>query len=316
MSRRRLLGFGAGAALGAGLSLALGGTARAAETAAPTDSLLVQPKVTWPIVANGWHGTLQFTQRGSWGNHYDTGDAWDVRGGIQGYAFGDPALFFGHVSGANLTFVRLCDPYALLFQIYRTTTINPDGSLKGSFWHYTYNPYLQRYNVAGPYAWSTTYGGYPWFLPLDGQSSQTYGVAGFHIQVTRDSYTWESFLDHRSIEDLSDRRYIWGRVFDNAIVGYGQQYSWATFSDAPTVASASAAYAFIRPLDTNFNTFQVYRGQAYGLRFTDNPAYTYIEHGWTGQGTVLPAVNIDPSGYQTAFTGWRSKTSFHFYDHH
>jgi hypothetical protein len=302
ISRRRLLRLGAGAAAAAGVALATGVPARAAT--AP---------VTWPIVANGWSGFLQFNGRNSFGNSHGQGNAWDVRGGLHGFAFGDPALFFGWGSN-GLNFVRLCDIRANVFQVYRTTKVLPGGSLEGTFQHYVYEPAVQCYTVTGPWPWHATWNGAPWNLPLTYGPVQTLGMLGFVLQVSRDATTWQSHLTHLHQSEAGDQRRLWGTVFDNAFVAWTEAYKYAPYSDAPTVASASPKYALIRPLDTNFQVFQVYRGHSTALRFTDDPHKIKYKFSWSGTNEALPAVNIETGGFQIPFTSWKSASSYYWFE--
>jgi hypothetical protein len=243
VTRRTLLkGTAAGIGLAAGAGVA---------TAAPAG---------WMLNANGYVSPLTFSKRL---NLTTPNGAWQVLGGLAANAFGNPVLAYGYLLG-GLNFVRVCDIDMTEVQIYRTTHGDGQGT-SGQLFRYRFDG--AKYQRTGPYPFTLSWGAeQPWQLPVDTQPRNTNGIEAWKTKYYDGSSTFAGEIKdmHYYEEPNALYRNVWGRIFEQSTVGYTlQKLFLAGEYDVGVQATEKrheGPFGFVRPLDTSFTNFQIFRG--------------------------------------------------------
>jgi hypothetical protein len=259
------------------------GSAATAATVSLGSALALPPahaagSVQWSVVANGYNGSLVFDQRLGLGGTGIGSGGWQLGGGVMGSAYGDAMLAFA-VGSNGLHFARLIDPELNRFQIYRSDKIRSDSYGPGGlFWQYDWNATSRTYEVTQA-SWKATASGSPWTLPVDtGYQENDKGRSWWKFDAG-------SYRSDSGIRDMAyggtatGHRSVWGQFVGptNTIESFVGLTSPSRHSASPSETSGpwsmedtmyvrhakhyADPFSFIRPLDTGFNRFQVWRGR-------------------------------------------------------
>jgi hypothetical protein len=309
LTRRQLLGRGAGLAAGLGLAAVAGPVTSASAAsravvapsapAAPSSVAPVNGPVVWDVVGNGVPGQFRFWKRLKHEHSYD------VSGGFVADAYGDAALAYTAGFG-GINVARLCDRDLNYFQIWRTTG-HTGADPYGTFYDYTRNG--SRYVVGGPYPWRTTLrhgDADPWGLVIDNEEKTSFGIEARSAYGTFPG--WMRELHHYN--GPANERQLWGSVYDESFAGYTAiSPPFYSQSSTPTEmwVNYSSRYTFLRALDRAFGAFQVYRGTYWRSEYY---RLDEVTGGWQFYGAGISrsgiALHIDTaSGAQEDIT-WKS----------
>ncbi|SBT38705.1 hypothetical protein [Micromonospora auratinigra] len=269
LGRRTVLG---GTVAAAAAAAVVGGDTRSTQAVGPSFP-------AWPIEAGGYQGFVNFYWR------LGVDAAGSVGGGLVGSAFGDPALAFRHGS-SGVNFVRLVDPELTSFQVFRTDKNHSDDAGPGGlFRQFTWTASAQRYTAGPPLPWKATntavapwYEPSPWTLPVDAVPQENDSARSWW-------HFGDGYLKGGGMRDLTyldspatGNRGIWGNVLqeNNLLTSYVGYTKIARHSATPPASEGPFStgvswtvksvkhyrdpFNVIRPLDTTFTRFEVWRG--------------------------------------------------------
>jgi hypothetical protein len=204
----------------------------------------------------------------------------------------------------GLNFARFNDLEVYDFQIYRTVPgIIDNNGPGGHFYHYSWNGSTHRYNVSGPYHWKANWVGQgtPWQLPADTDPKQQWSIshAGWDGTMTE----WHHY------NAPNGHRQTWGKTYGESFIAYGLQN--LPFKDGGAWIDphgnighwemCQGPYTFLRALDTEFRSFQLFWGveQSYQFYLADSTPALYM---WYRKRSG-EAIHFDvASGTQDLFT--------------
>ncbi|SBT38704.1 hypothetical protein [Micromonospora auratinigra] len=221
----------------------------------------------WLLSIGGVHSVLEFKCRLN--RRDDPASAWRLDGGIAASLAGFPALAFG-VGIGGISLVQALDPKLDTFRVFRSLPGAGDA-WGGHVTAFSFNGW--KYVVSSEGSWALTPSEvHPWNLPVsDSFAESDGGPALFGYRLAG----WDSGEERGGCSDClyedelgTGFRQFWGST--TAAVGAGSRTTTVMgYLTMPIhrskvndegLVEMRGVFSLIRPLDTNWNSFQVWRG--------------------------------------------------------